>query len=216
MSSKEPTTEPLVARDATYYRAPDSLRAKIRASIAADAREHKRPAIRDWGWNLGGMALAAAVAGALSWNVALMQARGGTDEEQIARDVEGAHIRSLMAAHFNDVASTDQHTVKPWFQGKLDFAPTVLEPENTGFTLLGGRLDYLNGRPVAAVTYRHRLHMVNLFEWPADDAADRAPALQAHHGYSTVSWKHRGLEYRMISDTAGADLLEFARKLAAS
>ena len=216
MSSREPTNEPLVARDATYYRAPDSLRAKIRASIAAEAREHNRPAIRHWGWSLGGMALAAAVAGALSWNVALMHARAGAEEERLAREIEGAHVRSLMVSHVNDVASSDQHTVKPWFQGKLDFAPVVAELPDSGFSLFGGRLDYVNGRPVAAVTYRHRLHVVNLFEWPAAGAGDTAPQLAARHGYSIVAWKRRGIEYWMISDTAGEDLLRFARQLASS
>src|SRR6266545_6142009 len=137
-SKNDPAAEPLIARDATYYRAPDALRTRIRASIAAQAREQDRPM---W-WRWGGMAAAFATVGVLSWNVALMQARG-SDEELLAREVTTAHVRSLMAQnHLNDVASTDQHTVKPWFEGKLDFAPAVADFAASGYALTGGRLDY--------------------------------------------------------------------------
>src|SRR5438034_8273757 len=113
MSKNDPTPEPMIARDATYYRAPDALRARIRASIAAEARTQARPM---W-WQLGGMAAAFAMVGVLSWNVALMQARG-FDGERLAQEVMTAHVRSLLLeGHLNDVASSDQHTVKPWFSG---------------------------------------------------------------------------------------------------
>jgi anti-sigma factor RsiW len=108
---KEPDAEPLIARDATYYRAPEALRTRIRAAVGAEARERARPAM----WRWGGLAAAFATVALVSWNMALLQA-GGSDEERVLGEVATAHVRSLMVeSHLNDVASTDQHTVKPWF-----------------------------------------------------------------------------------------------------
>ena len=213
MSSKNDSpAEPMIARDATYYRAPDALRARVRASLVAEARTQARPAM----WRWGGMAAAFATVGVLSWNVALLQAQGSA-EDRLTREVMTAHVRSLMAEnHLNDVASTDQHTVKPWFAGKLDFAPAVADFASSGFALAGGRLDYVNGRPVAALTYRHRLHVVNVFEWPAKDARDAVPESIARQGYALVHWRRAGLEYWAISDVAGADLLALADLLSKS
>ena len=205
---KDPGEEPLIARDATYYRAPDALRARVMSAVRREAREEARPAF----WRWGGMAAAFAVVALVSWNVALLQARG-SEEDRLAREVETAHVRSLMVdGHLNDVASTDQHTVKPWFEGKLDFAPNVADPAASGFALMGGRLDYVNGRAVAALTYRHRLHVVNVFEWPSA-GGDSAPVLLTRRGYAIVHWTHGGLAYWAISDTAGEDVLKLAQLL---
>ena len=214
MSSKNgPAPEPVIARDATYYRAPDALRERIRASIRAEGRTRER---RPLFWTWGGMAAAVAAASVLSWNLALMQV-AGVGDDALAREVASAHVRSLMAEnHLSDVVSTDQHTVKPWFQGKLDFAPVVTDFAASGFPLTGGRLDYIDGRPVAALVYRHRLHVVNLFEWPAANPGATAPELVTRHGYSLVRWKRGGLEYWLASDAAGVDLLKFAQLVAAS
>ncbi|HSN19717.1 MAG TPA: hypothetical protein VLS49_03520 [Usitatibacter sp.] len=210
MARNEPGGEPLIARDATYYRAPDALRGRIRTSLKSQAREQARTTA----WRWGGMAAAFATVAALSWNVAFLQARNAGEETMLAREVETAHVRSLMAeGHLNDVISTDRHTVKPWFEGKLDFAPVVVDLAPSGFALLGGRLDYLDGRPVAAITYRHRLHVVNLFEWPAERSGDAAPELKTHRGYALVHWRRHGLEYWAISDIDAPDLLQFAREL---
>ncbi|MEP7070198.1 MAG: hypothetical protein ABI789_13200 [Usitatibacter sp.] len=209
----DPTAEPMIARDATYYRAPDALGSRIRASLAAEARSEARSQVRPTLWRWGGIAAAFAAVGVLSWNVALLQARG-SDEDRLAREVVTAHVRSLMVeSHLNDVASTDQHTVKPWFAGKLDFAPAVADLAASGFALAGGRLDYVNGRPVAALTYRHRLHVVNVFEWPATDARDQAPRSIALQGYAVVHWTRSGIEHWAISDVAGADLVTLAELL---
>jgi anti-sigma factor RsiW len=200
---------PLVARDATYYRAPDDLRKRISASIAAKKNETAKA--RLWRWS--GVAAAFAAVAFASWNVAFLQARG-SEEDQIGREVMTSHVRSLMMeSHLNDVVSTDQHTVKPWFSGKLDFAPAVTDLSAEGFTLTGGRLDYLNARPVAVVTYRRRLHAVNLFEWPAPDTLDLAPRAIATRGFSMVRWRRGGLVYWAISDVATGDLLSFAQLL---
>jgi anti-sigma factor RsiW len=199
----------MIARDATYYKAPDALRTRIRAHVAEVQRERARPSFFRW----AGMGAAVALSALLAWNGVMLHASTSPDE-RLAGEVASAHVRSLlMESHLNDVVSTDQHTVKPWFQGKLNFAPNVVDLQDAGFTLAGGRLDYVNGRPVAAVTYRHRLHVVNVFEWPAAGAEVR-PALRSRDGYSIVSWSHGGLEYWAISDTAGADLLQLATLLA--
>jgi anti-sigma factor RsiW len=206
---KDSPGEPLIARDATYYRAPDELRARLRTALRAEAREQARPVL----WRWGGMAAAFAAVSVLSWNLALLQPRMSEDEG-LARDVADAHVRSLMVeSHLNDVASTDQHTVKPWFEGKLDFAPVVSDFASSGFTLTGGRLDYLDGHPAAALTYRHRLHVVNLFEWPTGSAADAAPVALARHGYALVHWRRAGIEYWAVSDVATEDLLALAKLL---
>ena len=209
MTTRHEASEETVARDASYYKAPEHLRARIRAQIGEAARERERPGL--WRWASVGAGFA--VAAALSWNAVLLTGRVSA-EERVANDVMSAHIRSLLGtAHLNDVASTDQHTVKPWFQGRLDFAPVVTDLANAGYALDGGRLDYLNGRNVAAITYKHRLHVVNLFEWPAPGAVDTKPALQVRNGYSLVHWTHGGIEYWAVSDSAGADILQFAHLL---
>jgi len=175
----ESQSEPIVARDATYYRAPEALRARVQAMVGRDARANARPALFRW----GGFAAALALTGVVTWNAALMHAQSATDEA-IVRDVMTAHVRSLMTGgRLNDVESSDQHTVKPWFQGKVDFAPRVVDTAGSGIPLTGGRLDYVNGRPVAALTYRIRLHVVNVFEWPAA-GADAAPELVTKQGFS--------------------------------
>lgn len=209
----DPREEPMVARDATYYRAPDSLRERVRASIAAESFEReaspRAPGLR-WGW-AGALAACAAV-GAISWNVALMQS-ATRDDDLLAREVTAAHVRSLMVpSHLNDVASTDQHTVKPWFEGKIDFSPRVEELSECGFPLVGGRLDYLDGHAVAAMTYRRRLHVVNLFEWPSN-RAKRDVELMSVNGYSIVRWNDGTLQYWAVSDVGTADIREFAHCL---
>jgi anti-sigma factor RsiW len=201
--------DPLIARDATYYKAPEALRDRVRGALREEAREQARPQM----WRWGGIAASFLLVALVSWNVGRLQTGGG-EQDSIIRDVAAAHVRSLMLeGHLNDVASTDQHTVKPWFEGKLDFAPVVTDFGAAGYTLMGGRLDYLDGHPAAALTYRHRLHVVNLFQWPATEAGDRAPVALARHGYALVHWRRGGIEYWAASDIASEDLLAFARLL---
>lgn len=205
----DPPDEPVVARDATYHRAPEGLRERIRASIAREARDQARKT--EW-WRWGGMAASLMIASLLAWNGVMLAAREDATERLVA-EVSTAHIRSLMGDnHLNDVMSSDRHTVKPWFQGRLDYAPNVVDLADAGYPLVGGRLDYVNGRAVAAITYKHRLHVINLFEWPATAGGDRAPEAIAHQGYAIVRWKSGGLEYWAISDGAASDLLDFARR----
>lgn len=208
MSTRNEPEEPVIARDATYHRAPEGLRARVLASLAEEEQARTRES--QW-WRWGGIAASLAIASLLTWNGVLLTGRDGA-EERIASEVTTAHIRSLMSdSHLNDVASSDRHTVKPWFQGKIDFAPLVLDLADSGYALIGGRLDYVNGRPVAALTYRHRLHVINVFEWPA--SGERAPEASSRQGYSVVRWRRAGLEYWAVSDGAATDVMELARLL---
>lgn len=206
MSQKnDPAVEPMVARDATYHRAPGALREKLRASLAGAAGEERGPAVR----RTLGLAAAFAAVALVSWNIALLHVEPPR-EELLARDVVTAHVRSLMdARHLNDVESSDQHTVKPWFTGKLDFAPPVQDLANAGFALIGGRLDYVNGRAVAALTYRSRQHVVNLFVWPAP-GPDAKPVTLSRQGYAILHWNRGGMEHWAISDMAPALLAPLA------
>lgn len=143
-----------------------------------------------------GAAVAAAVA------LAVLPPAGGRVPELVA-----AHIRALQPGHLLDVASTDQHTVKPWFAGRLDYAPPVMDFAAAGFPLIGGRLDYLDGRPVAALIYRRDRHLIDVFVWPAG----RPVANPSAAGYNVLAWRQNGMEFRAVSDLNAADLMTFAR-----
>jgi anti-sigma factor RsiW len=122
-----------------------------------------------------------------------------------------------MASHLTDVASSDQHTVKPWFTGKLDFAPRVVDLAGQGSPLVGGRLDYLEGHPAAAMVYQRRKHLINLFIWPAaDGGTDTIPKATSRHGFNVVSWRVMGIEYWAVSDLNARELLDFVRAFQAA
>ena len=121
-----------------------------------------------------------------------------------ANEVVEAHLRSLQAGHLADVASSDQHTVKPWFQGKVDFSVPARDFATDGFELVGGRLDRLGGRPVAALVYRHRQHLLNVFVWPRDGSEEPVQSTSSR-GYQVSSWAKDGLEFRLVTDVSAAD-----------
>ena len=199
------------------YRAPDLLRARVRSAL----REEERPAtpapiakvrrtVRvPW------RALAAAVVLMVaSSGITFVAARQHVSAESLTGDeVLTSHIRSLMPAHLTDVASNDQHNVKPWFNGRLDFSPSVPRLEDAGFPLLGGRLDYVRGRPVAAVVYGRRQHVINVFTWPAEASGDAARTLTTSHGYNLLHWRTGGVEHWVVSDLNAAELKQFGMLL---
>jgi anti-sigma factor RsiW len=199
------------------YRAPDLLRARVRSAL----REEERPATAvptptvsrrvrvPW------RALAAAVVLMVaSSGITLVATRQHASAESLTRDeVLTSHIRSLMPAHLTDVASNDQHNVKPWFNGRLDFSPSVPRLEDAGFPLLGGRLDYVRGRPVAVVVYGRRQHVINVFTWPAEASGDVGRTLTTSHGYNLLHWRTGGAEHWVVSDLNATELGQFATLL---
>ncbi len=130
----------------------------------------------------------------------------------LAEQVVSSHIRSLMANHLSDVVSTDQHTVKPWFSGKLDFAPVVKDLAPKGFPLVGGRLDYINNHSAAALVYKRRQHTINLFLWPSSES-DSSPRSITIKGFNVVEWTHSHMAYWAVSDLNADELTEFAHDL---
>lgn len=217
-----------VAQEATRHTAPPHLRHRI--STALRQREQleqeqercqappppRRSAIFarwPWAWiNLG-----AAVASTAAFAVTLALYLGQpSPTDQLDQELVASHFRSLMPDHLTDVASTDQHTVKPWFAGKLDFSPPVADLAQQGYALIGGRLDYIGQRPVAALAYRHRKHVLNLYVWPVAAASAAAPQASARQGYQLLRWTRNGMQYTAISDMGAPDLARFAQLFSAS
>jgi len=194
-----------------YEKAPVSLRSRVLSALPPP-REVRQPRGMRWG--------ALAAAASLVFVVyALWQTlpawRTDVAEREIAAQVLDAHLRSLQLSHLTDVASSDQHTVKPWFVGKLDFAPAVVDLGSQGFPLVGGRLDVVGGRSVAALVYARRKHVINVFVWPSEEA-DAAPRSGARRGYSWIRWTRGGMRFWAVSDVAAPDLEELARQLSVS
>jgi anti-sigma factor RsiW len=189
------------------HRPPPTLVARLEAALAAADRPRRRT-----GWWLG-LAATAAAALLLGLGLALGAAwrqRESSAEERLAREVTSAHARALQPKHLLDKPSSEQHQVKPWFQGSLDFSPPVKDLSGHGFELEGGRLDYLEERPVAALVYRRREHVINLFVWPTEQA-DGAPRTAARRGYHLVWWTKDGMNFWAVSDLNADELAAFAR-----
>ena len=194
------------------HRAPDVLKARIRSAIAqpnaTDSFEVSAPRVlKPWPWArlAAAGALIAIASSALTFAAARQQVKAPSAEAGILN----SHIRSLMPGHLVDIASTDQHNVKPWFNGRLDVSPAVPRLDSLGFPLLGGRLDYLEGRPVAVVVYGRRQHIINVFSWPATKGSPLAPAASTEHGYHLVHWRREGLELWAVSDLNLPELQQF-------
>jgi len=195
----------LVREQATYFRAPDQLV----LNIEAIGRPELKPAKPTFNWRkllwptfaFSGFAVAALVL------VIFFINRG--QPPSMESEVIAGYIRSLQANHLYDVVSTDKHTVKPWFQGKVNFAPEVPNLESDGFPLLGGRLDYVNRHPAAALVYRHAKHVINVFVMPgAECSANPTPSSQ--DGYHIVSWSEHDLQYWAVSDMDTSTLVQFS------
>ena len=197
-----------------YHRAPDLLRARVlRATRAAAPSAAPREARVARPWQLMSAAAAAIVLVGGTWLVAFLPRLSASDA--IAREAVSDHVRSLMADHLADVASTDQHTVKPWFNGKLDFSPPVTDFAAAGYPLTGGRLDYLHGRSVAALVYERRKHVINVFVWPTTEAREVIAPAVTLQGYHVIPVVHERMAYSIVSDLNADELGTFARIIAA-
>ena len=186
-----------------YYRAAPALEKRIRA-LTPQKREKMGFSFNRWLWAGGGAAFATA-----ALLLAFFVTRPATPS--FAQELVGNHVHSLMTNHLMDVISTDQHTVKPWFDGKIDFAPPVRDLAQQGYPLAGGRVDYLGDRTVAALVYHRALHPINLYVWPADNGREQSFRTETVRGYNVVSWKKEGFEFRAVSDLNLDELREFAK-----
>jgi mycothiol system anti-sigma-R factor len=209
-----------------YHKAPAGLRERIQSSLREEVAEQpmrdlSQPARRAYPrpqvgaktvlvgtpWNWLALAAALVVAAIITFNF-VPRLRPGADQ-LLATQLIASHVRSLMANHLTDVASSDQHTVKPWLDTKLDFAPAVPDLSNKGFPLLGGRLDYLDNRPVAALIYQRRQHFINLFVWPIESNAAKATKTMSRQGYQLLHWVDSDFNYWAVSDVNANDLQTF-------
>jgi anti-sigma factor RsiW len=194
--------------NALYHPAPVRVERRVREAIYGAAR----PSGRTW-FASGRYAWAGAAAAAVLVIIAISgfppSLQHGSD--LTAREVVDDHLRSLEANHLTDVVSSNQHTVKPWFDGRLEFTPPVLDLVAQGFPLIGGRLDYLDNRPVAAVVYRRREHIINLFISPAEHASDTQPQSHVLDGYNILHWTKSGMSYWAVSSVSNGELEKFAQ-----
>jgi mycothiol system anti-sigma-R factor len=214
-----------------YYKAPAELRERIQSSLREEMvvrpmrnvdvqplfpRRQPGPRTVLFGTSWNWLALAAAIllAAIIGWNLLPGLQRPDADQF-LATQLIASHARSLLANHLTDVASSDQHTVKPWLDAKLDFAPAVVDLSSEGFPLIGGRLDYLDNRPVAALVYGRRKHFINLFIWPAAADATRAPKTMTRQGYQLLHWADSDFNYWAVSDVNINDLQTFKQQFEA-
>jgi anti-sigma factor RsiW len=186
------------------YAAPSRLRQRIEAALPQPRATNRRAVLK--GFAMGSAVSALAATGL----VAIVLRNDG--EQRIASDVVSAHLRSLQAGHLTDVLSSDQHTVKPWFNGRLDVAPPVIDLTAQGFTLIGGRLDTIDGRAIGAIVYRRRTHVINLFVAQAASAEPHAARIETMQGFNIRRWSERGLNYWAVSDLGVEELSDFGQK----
>jgi anti-sigma factor RsiW len=213
-----------------YFNAPAELRERIRSSLREETagqpmrngvpgaqvllnkkQPESRSILSEIPWNWLGLAAAIILAAIIAFNVVPRSQRAGPDQF-LATQLIASHVRSLMADHLTDVASSDQHTVKPWLDAKLDFAPAVVDLSEKGFSLIGGRLDYLDNRPVAALIYERGKHFINLFVWPAGSNTIGATKAMSRQGYQLLHWVDSDFNYWAVSDVNANDLQTFKNK----
>ncbi len=190
----------LIRSDGVRHTTPQALRQRIADLPEISPRRANANRLPSW--------LAPGVVGALAAALAIVALPGAGDEAMIDQQLVSSHVRSLQPGHLTDVQTTNQHIVKPWFNGKVDFAPPVPELADQGFPLAGGRLDSIGGKTVAAIVYRRRLHTVNLFVWPAKPSAARS---SVEDGFAIAEWSEGGLYFAAVSDIPPQELRQFER-----
>src|SRR5438874_4258378 len=217
----------VIGTSSPYHKAPAGLREQIQFSLREEIAERPtrgvspemplrsqseqsgpRTAFFGTQWNWLALAAAIILAAIITFNLVPRLQRPGADQ-LLATQLIASHVRSLMANHLTDVASSDQHTVKPWLDTKLDFAPPVVDLGSDGFPLVGGRLDYLKNRPVAALVYQRRKHFINLFVWPKEPGAAGITDTITRQGYQLLHWVDSDFNYWAVSDVSDNDLQAF-------
>jgi anti-sigma factor RsiW len=194
-----------VQNGALRFHAPQRLKKKVQGAIRA-ANPDARRSIFNWRW-------ASALAAAILIAVVSLQWAKPSEEGLLVNDIVASHVRSMMANHITDVASSDSHTVKPWFGGKLDYSPPAKDLTEQGFRLIGGRLDYLDNRPVAALVYQRSQHFINLFVWPSNNTGIRQQDQLTRQGFNLIHWTQSGMSYWLVSELNLTELSECARLL---
>jgi anti-sigma factor RsiW len=194
-----------LTNDATAYRAPAHLRRNVRAALRREAKS-SRQILWPWLTFATGAAFAAILLG-----VVFLQTTRAARTNAMVDQVVANHVRSLLAAQLVDVVSSDQHTVKPWFDGKIDFAPEVRDLSTDGFPLVGGRLDYLDGKTVAALVYQRNKHPINLFITPATTSRSTSARIATRRGFNILAWTNNGMNYWAVSDLNQAELRVFTQ-----
>jgi anti-sigma factor RsiW len=194
-------------RVVAYQSVPPGLEGRVLARLAAETSTNRdsawlRP--RKWMAQAAALMVVAGLSSLVSWQMGESRAR----HNMLERDVVSAHARSLLQDSPVQVASSQSHTVKPWFNGRIEFAPSVKDLTDRGFPLVGGRVDVVGGQRAATLVYKRRLHVINVFIWPAADSAHSGPTPGASHGYNTISWTGGGLTYWAISDLNARELAE--------
>jgi len=190
------------------YAPPAGLERRVQAALRKAAREERQPSrlLQNW------MAVAASVLlfVSIASNVTLLRSHASA-RDLLAKEVLSSHLRSLIGTHLVDIPSSDQHTVKPWFNGKLNFSPDVKDFARQGFPLIGGRIEYLDDRPVAALIYQRRKHLINLFLWPGPSSSSSGYSEMTRRGYNLISWTQDGMTYWLVSDVQTSELEQFAQ-----
>lgn len=192
------------------YPAPQDLRKRLIAKLQESERPQPRilaqqRSVPFWSW---ASVAACVLIVALGFMLNSYRQRG----HDLAHEIVADHVRSLMAGHLTDVLTSDQHTVKPWFTGKVDFSPQVRDLSGDGFELVGGRLEYLDSHSAAAIVYQRRKHFINVFTWPVS-GSDEQPRPLAQQGFNLIEWKQGGMYYCAVSDLNQQELSELVSLL---
>jgi anti-sigma factor RsiW len=207
-------------RTVPSFRAPAAFAARVRTTVAAasvttSSRPSQTIPPRQRRWQ-SWLVSAASLAVASLVLVAVLRQRAAFADDATTEAVIEGHVRSLMADHLADVASTDRHTVKPWFAGRVDFSPNVVDLASDGFPLAGGRLDYIDHHRAAALVYKRREHAINVFVWPQASGSPSHVTRSDPRGYHVISWARGGVAVWIVSDLALVELDDFARRLDAA
>jgi anti-sigma factor RsiW len=203
----------LLSNPRIKFEIPEALPGKVSSRIRLLSGPAKERVVRKYStrWVYVPLALAASIL--LLFSLLLLNKNDRFEPlnaHSLVDEVVASHVRSMLASHLLDVPSTDQHTVKPWFDGKLKFAPPVQDFADHGFRLIGGRLDYLDGQEVAALVYQRNKHIINVFLWPAKPGANESPRSFSRYGYNAIQWARDGFNWWAVSDVSAADLESFA------